>query len=52
MPWSASDAPKGCSDPKKWARVANSILRDCEKGGGKHDECAGKAKRIANSKVK
>lgn len=52
MPWTAKDAPSGLTEAqkKKWARIANAILSDCESMRGKG--CEGRAKRIANSKVK
>jgi len=53
MPWKAEDAKKhkkGLSkeQAKKWAKIANEVLRKCKKEGGK--DCEGKAIRVANSK--
>ena len=53
MPWSVKDVDshkKGLSpsQKRKWVRVANGVLKDCQaSGGGK--SCEGKAIRIANS---
>lgn len=54
MPWSSKDAhkhKKGLTDKqaKKWAEIANSVYNQCKKDNGK--DCAGKAVRVANSKV-
>ena len=56
IPWTKDDAPKhkkGLTEAqkKKWAEIANSVLKDCKKNGGKQSECESKAIRIANSKV-
>lgn len=53
MPWSAGDAKKhkkGLSkeQAKKWAKIANKVLKDCRDKGGK--DCEAKAIRVANSK--
>jgi hypothetical protein len=53
MPWTAGDAKKhkkGLTPEQaaKWAKIANKVLADCKKSGGK--DCEGKAIRIANSK--
>lgn len=53
MPWVAADAKKHkkgltSQQAKKWASIANGVLKDCQKKGGK--DCEGKAIRIANSK--
>lgn len=55
MPWSAKDAKKhkkGLNEEqaKKWAKVANEVLRECKSKGGSQSECEAKAIRIANSK--
>lgn len=53
MPWTANDADKhknGLSQDQKekWASIANAVLAQCKKEGGK--DCEGKAIRIANDK--
>lgn len=55
MPWSASDADKHKkgltpAQKKKWAKVANSVLKECLDDGGSQKTCEAKAIRIANSK--
>lgn len=57
MPWTPKEVDshkKGLSsdEKKQWCSMANAILRDCLKEGGKESECAGKAIRIANEKYK
>ena len=54
MPWKYTDATKhkkglNESQSKKWASIANNVLKNCQKLGG--DDCEGKAIRIANSQV-
>ena len=54
MPWTAAKAhkhKKGMSpeQAKKWAKVANNVLRECEAAGG--SDCEGRAVRVANSAV-
>ena len=54
MPWTAEDAKKHKkglteSQSKKWARIANGVLKTCQADNGK--DCEGKALRIANSMV-
>jgi uncharacterized protein YdaT len=56
IPWTKDDAPKHKkglteAEKKKWAEIANSVLSDCKKNGGKQKDCEAKAIRIANSKV-
>jgi hypothetical protein len=56
VPWTAADAKKhkkglSSSQAKKWARIANNVLRQCEDSGKSHKDCAASAVRIANSKV-
>ena len=53
MPWTVKDVDskkKGLTpaQKKKWVSIANRVLKDCQKKGGK--DCEGKAIRIANSK--
>jgi len=53
MPWTVSDAKKHKKGltPKQaasWAKIANGVLRDCQKSGG--SDCEGRAIRVANSK--
>ena len=53
MPWTVGDVDghkKGLtpSQKRKWVKIANGVLADCEKSGGK--DCEGKAIRVANSK--
>ena len=53
MPWTVKDVDdfkKGLTpaQKKKWVKIANGILKDCEADGG--SDCEGKAIRIANSK--
>ena len=53
MPWTVKDVDrhkKGLTpeQKKKWVKIANSVLRDCQAKGGK--DCEAKAIRIANSK--
>src|SRR3990167_400934 len=55
MPWSPSDSDRfksGLSPEgkKKWASIANSVLAQCKKEGGK--DCEGRAIRVANGSVK
>ena len=55
MPWTVKDVDKfkkglNAAQKKKWVGIANSVLRDCIKNGGKDKTCAPKAIRIANSK--
>lgn len=55
MPWSAKDASKhkkglNESEAKKWAKIANEVLKKCKENGGSTKECEAKAIRIANSK--
>ncbi len=54
MPFSAADAKKhkkglSAAQAKKWAKIANAILADCEEVGG--PDCDAKAIRIANSRT-
>lgn len=54
MPWSPADAEKhkkGLNDKqkKKWAKIANGILSECQ--DMKQKDCEAKAIRIANSSV-
>lgn len=54
MPWTAADADrhkKGLTEKqkKRWAAVANAVLRKCKKDSG--DDCEGKAIRIASARV-
>jgi len=54
MPWAAgqvSKHKKGLSpqQAKKWAKIANNVLRECQESGG--SDCEGKAIRVANSAV-
>lgn len=54
MPWKPSDASKhkkGLSESqkKKWAKIANEVLEQCQKDNGK--DCEAKAIRVANSRV-
>lgn len=53
MPWTVKDVDrhkKGLtpSQKRRWVKIANGVLRDCQKNKGKN--CEGKAIRIANSK--
>lgn len=53
MPWTAKDADKhkkglNSAQKKKWASIANGVLKSCKAKGGK--DCEGKAIRVANSK--
>lgn len=53
MPWTAADADKHKkgltpAQKKKWASIANGVLKSCKAKGGKN--CEGKAIRVANSK--
>jgi len=53
MPWTAADAKrfkKGLTSAQasQWAKIANGVLRSCQKSGGK--DCEGRAIRVANSK--
>lgn len=53
MPWTINDVErhkKGLTPPqkKKWVKIANGALKDCQDKGG--SDCEGKAIRIANSK--
>lgn len=52
MPWTAKDAKKHCKscDPSKWAKIANSVLKQCQADKG--SDCEGRAVRIANSRAK
>lgn len=54
MPFTAADAKrhiKGLSSSQEaaWAKIANSVLADCDAG---KDECEGRAIRIANDRAK
>jgi len=54
MPWSAGDAKKhkkglSSSQAKKWASVANGVLKTCLSEGKGQSECEGRAIRIANT---
>jgi len=56
MPWTTADVEKhkkGLSDEgkKRWVSIANGVLKSCMSDGGSEGDCAGKAIRIANSKV-
>lgn len=56
MPWSAEEArkfKKGLTknQAQKWARIANSVLSQCLKDGGKQKSCEARAIKVANSKV-
>ena len=56
MPWTAKDAKrfkKGLSpeQAKKWAKIANSVLRQCLSDGGSNKTCEARAIKIANAKV-
>lgn len=57
MPWTPEDAQRYTSaadTPEKqrmWAEIANRALFSCMSDGGKHDECAARAIRIANAAV-
>ena len=53
MPWTVKDVDgfkKGLTpaQKKKWVKIANGVLKDCQSKKGK--DCEGKAIRIANSK--
>lgn len=55
MPWTKDNVPSAAknlseSQREKFVAIANNVLRDCIKNGGKN--CEGKAIRIALSKVK
>jgi uncharacterized protein YdaT len=54
MPWIESDVDrhkKGLTpdQKRKWVRIANATLKDCQDRAGK--DCEGMAIRVANSKV-
>ena len=54
IPWTKKDVPKhkkGLTEEqkKKWVEIANSVLKQCKKDGGK--DCEARAIRTANSKV-
>jgi len=54
IPWTKKDVPKhkkGLTEKQKekWVEIANSVLEQCKKDGGK--DCEAKAIRTANSKV-
>ena len=54
IPWTKKDVPKhkkGLTEKQKekWVEIANSVLKQCKKDGGK--DCEAKAIRTANSKV-
>ena len=56
MPWTADDAKKfkkGLTkkQAQQWAKIANSVLDQCLKNGGKQKSCESKAIKVANSKV-
>lgn len=56
MPWTWKDAKKhrkGLSkeQAQKWAKVANSVRKQCLEDGGKESVCDKKAIKVANSKV-
>lgn len=56
MPFDASDAKrhkKGLSESqrKKWARIADSVRRQCLDSGKDESECDAQAIRVANSQV-
>jgi uncharacterized protein YdaT len=53
MPWTVKEVDKHkkgltSTQKKKWVKIANSVLRECEKEGG--SDCEGRAIRVANSK--
>ena len=55
MPWSYKDSlkhKKGLSlgRQKKWAKIANNVLKSCMKDVGDAGRCEGMAIRIANAK--
>jgi len=57
MPWTATDARKHIDglSPKQmdaWAKIANSSLAACIKGGKSQGECEGSAIKIANARAK
>ena len=54
MPWTVRDVDKhkkGLNNAQKrrWIKIANKVLQDCQKDGGKN--CESLAIKIANSKV-
>jgi len=56
MPWSWEDAKKhkkglNKEQAKKWAKIANSVRKQCLSDGGKESTCDKKAIKVANSKV-
>lgn len=56
MPWTWEDAEKhkkGLTkeQAKKWAKIANSVRKQCIQDGGKASACDKKAIKVANSKV-
>jgi HK97 family phage prohead protease len=57
MPWKPSDASRHIRDltpaqQRRWATIANSVLRQCLAGGGSQKECEGRAIRIANDRAR
>jgi len=57
MPWSPADASqhiKGldAEQSRRWATIANAVLKACLGRGGSQSSCEGQAIRIANSKAK
>lgn len=55
MPWSVQDADKykkglTSSQKRKWAKIANSVLKGCMKDVGDTSKCDGMAIKIANEK--
>ena len=55
MPWNFSDSlqhKKGLTVPqqKKWAKIANTVLRGCLKDTGDAKKCEASAIKIANAK--
>ncbi len=54
MPFTTKDVKKynkkitGDKNLRKWANIANSVLKDCIEKGGTDKTCAGKAIKQAN----
>jgi uncharacterized protein YdaT len=55
MPWTSNDADKhkkglSSGQKKRWAKIANSVLKGCMKDTGDTGKCEASAIKIANAK--
>lgn len=56
MPWTLTDVDgfkKGLTQAQKykWVTIANNVLKACKDKGGKEEDCAAQAVKVANSRT-